>query len=197
MVLTWRIKRTFRFTPEASAAIDAEADRLTQREGREGGLLCVRGTLTQMITKPEVVPMLLEVCPTVRARWAEHLAAWKGEEAGSFNDVSLIAHHIVDSYAHGVTAEFAPLFTLVERIIEEGDEQARQLATIGVLEDIQVISTHHPFGPDAFLQWLGPRSREAWDQIEALWASGGGSLAGVVRVEQGLSVRRKWWQFWK
>ncbi len=150
-----------------------------------------------MITKPQVVPLLLEACPTARSSWEDHLAWWKGENAGPFNDVSVFAHHVVDSYSKGLTAECAPLFATVERIIEEGDEQARELATIGVLEDIQVVSTHHSFGPQVFVQWLGPRSRDAWDQIEALWAAGGGSLTGVVRLERAVHSRRKWWQFWK
>jgi hypothetical protein len=132
-----------------------------------------------------------------RPSWEDHLAWWRGEEAGSFNDVSVFAHHIVDSYARGLTAECAPFFATVERIIEEGDEQARELVTIGVLDDIQTISTHHPFGPDAFHQWLGPRCRHAWDQIAALWAAGGGSLMGVVRLERGIRPRRWWWEFWK
>lgn len=150
-----------------------------------------------MIAKTQVVPLLLEACPTAQASWDDHLAWWKGEEAGSFNDVSVFAQHIVDSYARGLTAECAPLFSTIERIIKDGDEEARALATTGVLEDIQTISTHHSFGPEAFRQWLGPRSQEAWDQIATLWAAGGGSLAGVVRLERGIGARRRWWQFWK
>lgn len=175
---------------EDDAEIDREFAEIMERQKhhqREG----------VTITPSQVVPLLLETCPSARDRWAEHVADWKGEEPGAYNDVSVIAHHIVDSYARGVTTECAPLFRMVERILEQGDDQARQLATTGVLEDIHVISTHHPFGPEVFLQWLGPRSQEAWEQIEALWAAGGGSLAGVLRVEHGLRPRRKWWQFWK
>jgi hypothetical protein len=137
-----------------------------------------------MITITEVVPLLIEACPTVLQSWEEHLAWWKGEEAGAFNDVSVFAHHIVDSYANQRTAECASLFATVERILEEGDDEARALAATGVLEDIQNIATHHSFGPEVFVQWLGPKSREDWDQIEALWRVVGGSLAGVIRFER-------------
>jgi hypothetical protein len=138
-----------------------------------------------MITKAHIVPLLLEACPTAQRSWEEHLDYWKGEEAGAFNDVSVFAQHIVESYAKHLTAECASLFATVERILEEGDEEARGLAAIGVIEDIQTISTHRSFGPEVFVQWLGPKSREAWDQIDELWRAGGGSLAGVIRLERG------------
>jgi len=151
------------------------------------------------ITKTQVVPLLLEACPTAQPAWQEHLAWWKGKEAGGFNDVNVFAHHIVESYAKGLTAECRALFATVERILEEGDEEAQSLAALGVLEDIQTISTHHSFGPAAFVGLLGPKSRKAWKQIDALWTAGGGSLAGVVRFEQSLPSRKvkRWWQFWK
>ena len=152
-----------------------------------------------LITESRVVPLLLEACPTARTAWDEHLASWKGEAAGGFNDVNVFAHHVVTSYARGVTDECADLFSVVERILADGDEEARSLAALGVLEDVQTISTHHPFGPDAFIRWLGPLSLQAWNQIEAQWRAGGGSLMGVVRLEraQAARMRPKWWQFWK
>jgi len=150
-----------------------------------------------MITKAQVVPLLLTACPTAAPKWEEHLAWLNGEERGGFLDVAVFAQHIVDSYANGVTNECGPLFAAVEQIIETGDEDARGLAVTGVLEDIQTISIHHPFGPAAFEHWLGPKSRQAWLEIEALWQAGGASLAGVIRYERALATPRKWWQFWK
>jgi hypothetical protein len=83
------------------------------------------------------------------------MAWWTGEEAGGFNDVNVFAHHIVDSYAKGLTAECHALFAAVVRVLTEGDNEARSLAALGVLEDVQTISSHHPFGPEAFVGWLG------------------------------------------
>lgn len=111
--------------------------------------------------------------------------------------MAVFAQHTVDNYANGITAECGPLFAAIERILEIGDEDAIGLAVTGVLEDIQTISTHHPFGPAVFEPWLGPKSRQAWAETDALWRAGGGSLAGVIRHERSLTKRRKWWQFWK
>src|SRR4029453_15928477 len=63
-------------------------------------------------------------------------------------------------------------------------EEARVAATVGVLESVQVQSTHYPFGQEAFVQWLGPLSRQAWFEIDELWRAGGGPLAGVIRAEK-------------
>jgi hypothetical protein len=145
---------------------------------------------TATIAKPQVVALLLEASPSARRAWEEHLASWNGEQAGDFNDVAVFAHHIVDCYAKGATTEYGALFATLERILREGDEEARRLAAFGVLEDVQTLSSHQPFGPDAFVSWLGPKSREAWDQIATLWRSGGGSLAGVIQFERSLRPRR-------
>ena len=145
---------------------------------------------TGIIAKAQVVPLLLEASPSARPAWEQHLASWHGEQAGDVNDVAVFAHHIVDCYAEGATAEYGELFATVERILSEGDDEARSLAAFGLLEDVQTIASHQSFGPDAFVSWLGPKSREAWDQIATLWRSGGGSLAGVIRSERRLQPRR-------
>jgi len=125
------------------------------------------------------------------------LASLNADDSHRFLDMAVFAEHIVDNYANGATAECGPLFEAVERILEEGDQQARELAVTGVLEDIQTISTHHPFGPAVFEVWLGPKSRQVWAEIDAQWRAGGGSLAGVIRLERSTALDRKCWQFWK
>lgn len=145
---------------------------------------------TGIIAKARVVPLLQEASPSARPAWEEHLASWKAEQAGDFNDVAVFAHHIVDCYAKGATAEYGELFATVERILREGDDEARNLAAFGLLEDVQTITVISRLSPDAFVSWLGPKSREAWDQIATLWRSGGGSLAGVIRSERPLQPRR-------
>jgi hypothetical protein len=91
-----------------------------------------------------------------------------------------------------------PVIYARETIIREGDDTARDAATIGVLEDIQTIASNRPFGAAAFEGWLGPLSRQAWEEIDRLWRAGGGSLAGVIRLESRLRSKgaRPWWRFW-
>lgn len=149
------------------------------------------------ITKAEVVPLLLRACPAAQPKWDEHLAQWQGEDAGAFNDVSVFAHHMVDSHLRGDMSECPALFATIEHIVENGDLEAKELAMFGVLEDIQTLSANQGLEFHSFARWLGPNSRTAWAHIEALWRAGGGSLAGVIQVERGRRHHRKWWEFWK
>ncbi len=139
--------------------------------------------MTDRITASNLIPLLLECCPGARWRWEEHLASWSDEPAGSYNDLSVFAHHIVDRHAAGITDEHAALFRLIEQVLTNGDEESRELVAIGLLEDIQVIASNQPFGAAAFVPWLGPQSRAAWQTTTAQWAAGGESLAGVIRDE--------------
>ncbi len=59
---------------------------------------------------------------------------------------------------------------------------------VGLLEDIQVIATHYPFGQEAFVPYLGQISLQAWYWIEKTW-EGKPSLMDVVRSE--LEKKRK------
>jgi hypothetical protein len=135
------------------------------------------------MTAAEVLPILLGACPTAQAVWEEHCSWWENEPAGGFNDVAVFAHHIVNSYATDKLDEFPAFFAALERLIVEGDEETVGLAVVGVIEGIQNVASHQPFGYAVFEKWLRPRSREEWAQIEAAW-SGSNSLAQVIRKER-------------
>ena len=128
------------------------------------------------------MPLLLAACPGFEPTWNEHLAWWKGAERGSYNDVAELARYLVESYNRGETSEFPAAFSTVEKILNEGDEAARGLAAVGVLEDVQTIASHS-CGPYAFVPWLGATSRDVWAQIERFWADNH-SLMDVIRAEK-------------
>ena len=130
----------------------------------------------------EVIPLLLAACPSAKSAWDDHLQFWGQEAAGSFNDVAVFAHHVVDSYAAGKTMEFAAFFEVLERMIREGDSQVAELATVGLIEDIQNVASHRQFGYHVFESWLATASRREWANIESIWA-GKNSLMDVLRAE--------------
>jgi hypothetical protein len=130
----------------------------------------------------DVVPLLLAACPTARPAWDEHLQRWGDQNRGNFNDVAVFAHHVVDALADGRAAELPAFFQALERLIREGDHQVVHLASVGLIEDIQNIASHQPFGYAAFEPWLGTETQREWRRIEALW-EGKTSLAEVLRDE--------------
>jgi hypothetical protein len=136
-----------------------------------------------MITKSQVMPLLLEACPKFEPTWQAHLDWWQGEEAGAFNDAAEFARYLVESYELGDTSEFSAAFATIEKILNEGDQEARDLAGIGVIEDLQTIGSNHTCGAEVFLKWLGPTSRIAWAEVEEMW-QGKDSLMDVLRAEK-------------
>jgi hypothetical protein len=124
-----------------------------------------------MITVADVVPAFLAACPMIGPAWQTHLEVWGDEpDRGAFNDAAVVAHHIVHSFGRGELTEFPGAFAVLERCLAEGDEQARELATVGVIEDIQNVASHREFGPSVFRRWLGPLSQAAWDELNDGWA---------------------------
>jgi len=53
-----------------------------------------------MLTEPEAVRILRGAAIGIDAAWAEHEHFWADEPAGYYNDVTVIARHLVDSYAN-------------------------------------------------------------------------------------------------
>jgi hypothetical protein len=127
------------------------------------------------------------------APWEEHLAFWHGEsDRGIYNDVSVISDYLVERYEAGDLSEFPPAFAVLERCLVEGDVETRDVATISILEGVQTVASHRPFGTQVFEQWLQPRSRLAWLVGAAAWRCEF-ALADVLRGQlgsagQGLSM---------
>jgi hypothetical protein len=137
-----------------------------------------------IMTADTVVSAVLAACPTSLDAWTSHLRWWGDDERGDYNDVAVFAHHIVNSANCGSTVEFPAFFELLERMIQQGDPHVKQLAVIGLIEDIQNIASHRPGGYTTFETWLRPATRTAWREVEAAWL-GVGSLAEIVRRETG------------
>jgi hypothetical protein len=135
------------------------------------------------VTEAEIMPRLVEEFPGFRPRWEKHLSFWKGEPAGGYNDVSEFAQFVVkDLYSSGKSEEVQRVFDLMEQWLVNGNKKVRDLVVIGFLEDVQNIASWQSFGRSVFIRFLGPRSSDAWNEIERVWA-GKTSLMEVVREE--------------
>jgi hypothetical protein len=136
-----------------------------------------------VIQKIEIMPLVLARCPAFTPTWEKHRLSWEGEEAGIYNDLAQFATFIVNCYAQGHIEPVVAAFALIEELLVGGDEEVRNAAAIGFLEDIQLIASWRPFKAVVFIQWLGPESKLAWAEIEEMWR-GKSSLADVIRAEQ-------------
>ena len=64
---------------------------------------------------------------------------------------------------------FSALFDEVERSLTAADSEVRDMLVIGLLEDIQNISTWGKIDPDIGLPFLGPESRKGWFELIRMW----------------------------
>ena len=58
----------------------------------------------------------------------------------------------------------------MEYWLKNGDKGVRELVVIGFFEDLQYLASQPAFGKEVFIPFLGPKSREAWDELERFWA---------------------------
>lgn len=143
-----------------------------------------------VVTVGDIVPAFLVACPGFAAPWEGYLASWSGESDRSvYNDVSIISDDIIERYEAGDVPEIGVAFTLVERYLAEGDEDTRQVITIALIEGIQAVASHRPFGPEAFERWPQPRSRVAWIIGAAAWHYEF-ALAALLRSQLGSAHRQ-------
>ncbi len=137
-----------------------------------------------MVTTEQIIPRILDACPSFAEPWKRHLEWWLPDLPGNYNNTSAVAEHVVALLRKGATSEFPRLFDAVERLLEEGTEDVRGVVSVGLLESIQNIASHEPPGYVAFEEWLQSRTLTAWREIERMW-EGTSSLADMVRRERG------------
>ena len=129
-----------------------------------------------MIARSEMMPALLEACPSFGPAYDEFCAEWK-EDAAELNYLALaeLARHIAEMLDRNETQTFPTFFALVERLILEGDSYARNAIIVGLLEDLQNPSMHPRDGtkkPDDLIPYFGPEAKYWWQKLYGLWNEG-------------------------
>lgn len=126
-----------------------------------------------MISKDEVMPMLMIACPSYRARWQDYSADSTYEPGLVHLDLCDFAHHLVDLLREEKTEEFRAVFDVIERMHLEGDEYVREAATIGALEGVQNIAGNRGLDPERFQSFLGRTSKRQWKKLNKFWSGQG------------------------
>ena len=124
-----------------------------------------------MITAGEVVPLLLEACPSFGTRWAAYAAAPTFDESLLYIHLGEFACHLVDLMRSASTEEFRAVFelNLVERLHTDGDPYVSEAATIGLLEGLQNHASSAGVDPGSFEPHLGPESARWWAKLNGFW----------------------------
>jgi hypothetical protein len=137
-----------------------------------------------MIEAAQVMPLLLEACPSFATTWSviEQENLWHEDQDDDiadasktdrlyFDDAEAFVRHMVDLRLDGATGEFPAVFRVIERFLVEGNKDVKNLGLIGYLEGMQMGTvTSKSLDPDAeFLPYLLPVSRRWWDRLNRFW----------------------------
>jgi hypothetical protein len=121
-----------------------------------------------MITKEQVMPLLLNACPSFTEKWAKHSAYWEDENL-LYIDLGQFAHHLIELHKGNQIVEFPAVFEVVEKLHLEGNDYVKEAATIGLLEGIQNIASNTNLNAEEFIQYLKPESAKWWKQLDSFW----------------------------
>jgi|SRR5215469_12907720 len=95
--------------------------------------------------------------------------------------VAQFAYFVVrDLFLERKSDEVQRAFDLMAYWLRDGSASLRELIVIGFLEDVQNLLFGQGLALDSFVPFLGPKSREGWDELERFWA-------GSVLLEPQLS----------
>ena len=119
-----------------------------------------------MITNDEVIPLLLEACPSFTESCQQTLEDHPGLlyiVAGEFAD------HLLAAWLRDDRSEFPAVGALLEKLHVEGNAYVAELATIGFLEGIQNVWSNNSVDPEQFTTYLGPETVRWWRSLNRFW----------------------------
>lgn len=123
-----------------------------------------------MIHRDDVIPLLLDACPSFAPVWNEHRDSGMYDAELVYLHLGEFARHVVRVVVDGSTGELPAIFAAAERLHLEGDDFVKEAATIGLLEGIQNSAAHAGLDPEIFVSFLGRESRRWWEALDRFWS---------------------------
>jgi len=127
-----------------------------------------------MISKSEMMAVLLEACPMFATQWNAFIDQWsdEGDELPLYISLGDFARHLIGMLEREETQRFPAIFSTVERLHVEGDSYVKEAATVGLLESLQNENLHKTTHPEQICQYLGPESTRWWNKLNRFWQNG-------------------------
>jgi hypothetical protein len=129
-----------------------------------------------LIVASEVMPLLLEACPSFAPQWVNEVLEENLDDANDggrlfYVDAGAFIHHLVSLKVDGRDAEFPAVFDVFERLVVEGDSYVQNLGQIGYLEGLQMMTvTAAGLSPERdFRPYLRPASERIWEALNRSW----------------------------
>lgn len=81
-------------------------------------------------------------------------------------------------YKQNKIDEFPAVFGVVELLHKNGNDEVKEAATIGLLEDIQIASENNNINPNVFKSYLKEESLIWWNNLDDFWNGKTKSVGG-------------------
>jgi hypothetical protein len=131
-----------------------------------------------MITKYDVMDMLVEACPSFKDKWSLYVSGPDYDEDLLFISLGEFTQHVVSLMKNNETNEFQKVFKVIENFLLNGDSYVKEATITGLLEGVQNVSYDH-FDPEKFVPFLLPETKKWWQKLNDFW-DGKGSLANDI-----------------
>ncbi len=119
--------------------------------------------------KQQLMSRPLREFPQFQSRRHEHSKQWQ-QDAGPCLDMSAFAHFVTDQlYEQGNYQRVHAAFDQMEEFLRDGSQEVRELVALGFLETLHDVASAKPYGSEAFVRFLGPRTRHVWAGLDAIW----------------------------
>jgi hypothetical protein len=123
-----------------------------------------------MITRQQMLPILVDACPSFAQKWEDHKVDYYDEvDFLPYIALGEFAAHMIDLQVDSYTTEFENIFEVIERLYTEGEHYVKEAATVGLLEGIQNIAANRGLDPDIFFKYLKPVSAKWWKSLNKFW----------------------------
>jgi hypothetical protein len=119
----------------------------------------------------ELLDRLRFAYPSFAAIDDEAADDWDSEPVLNYVRVGRLAFHLADLAGEEGVDTLRPALALAEDAIDTGDAYTRELATVGLLEDLQNACLQSKAGIRLVdvRALLGPKSTAAWDELMTFW----------------------------
>lgn len=124
-----------------------------------------------MISRDEVMALLISECPSFEERWTAHLQdIWdRDSESILYTDLSEFAMYLTDLVINSNFSEFKNVFRLTERLLGEGDSFVQEAIVVGLIEDFQDDLLRNGYNLKNFEKFLEPETQKYWIKVIKFW----------------------------
>lgn len=133
-----------------------------------------------MLTRKQIIPLLIEASPSLLAVREEHVRYYEEEEI-LCNALGEFATHLFHQFQQNQTADFPAIGKVIERCLAEGDDDVDTVISFGLPEDIQNVWGNNDVDPELFVQYLLPKGLKRWQDVNAFWEGRSPNLPDIVR----------------